>query len=384
MTPSLPQPSPEQLSRSRQLQQQIVEDIHAQGGWIPFGHYLQQVLYDPQWGYYSNLEGLGVDGDFVTAPEISPLFSRTLARQVAPLLQSLQQAQVVEPGGGSGEMAAIMLLEWEQLGTLPERYSILEVSATLRERQRQRIAAQAPHLLSRVEWLERLPQEPFDGVVVANEVIDAIPFDCFQLREGVVRPLGVSTNPAAELIWSESHQARTIDLSFELPVEGYRSEWRPLIESWIEALSAPLQRGAVVLIDYGYSRSDYYRPERSGGTLSCFYRHRQHDNPFLYPGLQDITAHVDFTAVAEAADRARLRVAGFSTQGYFLLGGGVTELAEQVLMEDESLQQRVELSRAIQQLTLPAQMGEVVKVMALTRGVELPAHFTLYDQLHTL
>lgn len=386
MSHSLPEPSAEMAERSSALQALIVEEIHNQGGWIPFDRYMELALYTPGLGYYSQLQGLGAEGDFVTAPEISPLFSRVVGRQIAPVLSEIDQSVVMELGAGSGTMAAEILLELERVDQLPQQYWILELSGALRERQQQTIGARAPHLLERVIWLEQLPDQPFSGAIVANEVVDAIPVERFVIRDGRPVPLGVSTNPLGGLTWSESHDSqhhsKLPSMEWSELEEGYCSEVRPTVQPWIASLADQLQQGMMLLIDYGYSRSDYYRPERNRGTLSCFYRHHQHEDALLWPGLQDITAHVDFTALAEAADQSDLNVAGYSSQAYFLLGGGITELAEEAPLDD--LQTRIETSRAIQQLTLPAQMGEVVKVMALTRDVTLPDHFTLHDQLHTL
>lgn len=383
MSTTLPQPSVEALARSNQLQQAIVEEIHQNRGWIPFDRYMEQALYAPGLGYYSTLQGLGAAGDFITAPEISPLFSRTVARQIAPVLSQLEQPQVLELGAGSGTMAAEILLELERLQQLPLCYQILEVSGALQAQQQETIEAAAPHLLERVVWLQALPETPFAGVVVANEVIDAIPVERFVVRNGAWLPMGVSTNPEGQLIWSEPHQS----ISHPSPLweglsEGYCSEQRPLIAPWIASLAEILKQGMVLLIDYGYERAEYYRPERNEGTLKCFYRHHQHEEPLSWPGLQDITAHVDFTAVAEAADRSGLQVAGYATQAHFLLAGGIAQLAEAELLEE--LQTRVQVSQALQQLTMPAQMGEVFKVMALTRDVTLPDHFTMRDRRQLL
>jgi SAM-dependent MidA family methyltransferase len=382
MPSPLPEPTAEQMARSQQLQSLIVEEIHRSGGWIPFDRYMEMALYTPGLGYYSTLQGLGAEGDFVTAPELSPLFSRVVARQIAPLLAQLEQPLVLELGAGSAVMAAEMLLELERNDQLPQQYWILELSGALRQRQQQTLEQRAPHLLERVEWLQQLPEHPFCGVVLANEVVDAIPAERFMVRGGAAVALGVSTNPDGGLIWSESpHDSVPPSITLDV-AEGYCSEVRPAITPWIAALSEQLQQGALLLIDYGYERAEYYRPERNQGTLKCFYRHHQHEEPLSWPGLQDITAHVDFSAVAEAADAVGLSVAGYTTQAYFLLAGGLTRLAEAELLEN--LQVRVRTSQAIQQLTMPAQMGEVFKVMALTRAVSLPEHFTLRDQRHLL
>ncbi len=372
------------LARSERLQRQIVDEIYSRGGWIPFDHYLKRALYDPESGYYSNLSGLGEQGDFVTAPEISPLFSRVIARQLAPVLDGIASPQILELGAGTGVMAVEMMLELERIGSLPEHYLILELSRGLRARQQQTFEQRAPHLLQQVQWLDVLPENGFSGAIVANEVMDAIPFERFLVRDREAVALGISVNPHGELIWSEAHQPSAMALPVDVGSlgEGYRSELRPALQPWIATLSDLLQQGMVLLLDYGYERNDYYRPERLNGTLSCYYHHRHHEDPLLYPGLQDITAHVDFTTVAEAASGAGLSVAGFTTQAYFLLAGGITQLAEQESLDD--LAARTNLSRAIQQLTMPAQMGEVVKVMALTREAELPHTFTLHDMRHQL
>ncbi|HIJ31931.1 MAG TPA: class I SAM-dependent methyltransferase, partial [Gammaproteobacteria bacterium] len=332
MKAMLPEPSPERVTASQQLKRELVGEIHAAKGWVPFSHYMERVLYSPQAGYYSQLQGLGAQGDFVTAPEISPLFSRVVARQIAPVLASLSKPVLMEFGAGSGVMAVEILLELEQLGQLPEQYLILELSGGLRLLQQQTFQQRAPHLQDRVVWLQQLPKPPFQGVIVANEVLDAIPFDCFVVRSGSAVAYGVSTNPQGELIWSDSHGHDTTQWGGEIELsgleEGYCSELRPSMRGWIASLADLLEQGMVLLVDYGYSRSEYYRPERSRGTLSCFYRHHRHEDPFFYPGQQDITAHVDFTAVAEAADGVGFTVAGYTTQAYFLLAGGITELAE--------------------------------------------------------
>ncbi len=385
MNNHLLEPSREMKELSEQLRSVMAGSIEQAGGWIPFDQWMSQALYTPGLGYYSSLQGLGDEGDFVTAPEISPLFSRVVARQIEPILSVMASTSILEFGAGSGVMAADILLELERQQQLPDSYKILELSGTLRARQRDTLTQRVPHLLERVSWLEELPQSPLQGVVVANEVMDAIPFERFVMRGGTPVAVGLSIGSDGQMVLVENPESE-IKLPAGIDVgglaEGYSSEIRPGISPWIHSISEFLQQGMVLLIDYGYQRSEYYRPERQNGTLSCFYRHHQHDDPLTLPGLQDITAHVDFTAVAEAADESELSVAGFTTQAYFLLAGGIAGLAEEELLDD--LQTRVETSRAIQQLAMPAQMGEMVKVMALTKGVELPDTFTIHDQCHTL
>jgi len=394
------------LSASEQLQDLMADSIRAAGGWVSFDKWMAQALYTPQLGYYSGLYGIGEGADFITAPEISPLFSQVVARQLLPVLSSLKlsadsELSILEFGAGSGVMAADILLELERCGELPQSYKIIELSAALRSRQQQTLKERAPHLLQRVEWLNELPEEPFNGVVIANEVMDAIPFERFVIRDGRAVALGVGLKCSADesgeseqcILALQENPAALLSPSLlsdneidEISVEGYSSELRPALSGWINSIADTLHSGMVLLLDYGYSRKEYYRPERSSGSLSCFYRHHQHTDALVIPGLQDITAHVDFTAVAEAADEAGLRVAGFSSQSYFLLAGGIAQLAEEELAKygDDDLRQRLKVSQAIQQLTLPAQMGEVVKVMGLTKNVDLPETFTQHDILYTL
>lgn len=386
MKAMLPEPPKEMRDASRQLKAEMVDSIQQAGGWISFDQWMAQALYTPGLGYYSSLHGLGESGDFITAPEISPLYSRVVARQIAPILFGLEFPEILEFGAGSGVMAAEIMLELESQQQLPEKYNILEVSGGLRSRQQTLLNERIPHLIERINWLETMPESPFQGVVVANEVMDAIPVERFTIHNGEPVVLGVSIDGEGELTLEKHPEHKSITpppgVMLEHLGEGYTSEIRPGLQPWIASISDQLQQGVILLIDYGYSRSEYYRPERNSGTLSCFYRHHKHEDALALPGLQDITAHVDFTAVAEAADESGLDVAGYTTQAYFLLGGGITQLAEEESLDD--LQVRIEISRAIQQLTMPAQMGEVVKVMALTRGVELPDTFTIHDQRHTL
>ena len=364
----------------------MVESIQQAGGWMPFDQWMSQALYTPGLGYYSNLHGLGLSGDFITAPEISPLFSRVIAKQIMSVLSDMESPEILEFGAGSGAMAAEIMAELERQGQLPDSYNILEVSAGLKVRQRELLGERIPHLVDRINWLDTMPETPFQGVVVANEVMDAIPVERFVVRRGAAIALGVSIDENGILVMREHPDGMAVELPAEIDMEsmddGYVSEVRPGLSPWIASISDQLQRGIVLLIDYGYSRAEYYRPERNSGTLSCFYRHHRHEDALALPGLQDITAHVDFTAVAEAADESGLDVAGYTTQAYFLLAGGIAKMAEDENLDD--IQARIETSRAIQQLTMPAQMGEVVKVMALTRGVKLPDTFTIHDQLHTL
>jgi SAM-dependent MidA family methyltransferase len=345
---------------------------------------MAQALYAPGLGYYSaGAQKFGEAGDFVTAPEISPLFGKTLARQIQPILAQLDDPILLELGAGTGAMAAQILQALAAQDALPKAYWILEPSAELQQRQQQELMHSLPaDIVARVQWLQAIPEESFEGVILGNEVIDALPCALIEKNdEGFVeravawqddqlawaaRPLSVPIAEALERIPEAIREAWPV---------GYVTELRTTLSDWLDALASPLQRGAMLWLDYGYGRREYYHPERTNGTLRCFYRHRAHDDPFLWPGLQDITAHVDFTALAEAAHEVGLAVAGYATQASFLLAGGLLQLAEQT--EDPRL--LVEQSRALQVLLMPGQMGELIKVMALTRNVELPAYFAETD-----
>jgi SAM-dependent MidA family methyltransferase len=384
---ALPVPEAEAQAHSERLITLLRDEITAAGGRISFARYMELALFAPGLGYYSaGSRKFGAEGDFVTAPEISGLFSRALARQVAEVLQMLGGGEVLEVGGGSGVMAADMLAELATLDRLPERYCILELSAELRARQRDTIAARVPQLLDRVQWLDALPEAGLRGVVVANELLDALPVHAFEVTVQGVRERFVAWDGERfqwQLDAPETPQLaqRLATLAAELPV-GYQSEINLDAEGWVASIAERLAAGVVLLLDYGFPRHEYYHPQRGGGTLMCHYRHRAHDDPFVYPGLQDITAHVDFTAIAEAAVEAGLDVRGYNTQGFFLLANGLTELAEQ---EDVDQTQRLRLAQQVRTLTMPGEMGELFKVLALSRHYDAPLRgFALQDLRHRL
>ncbi len=356
------------------------------GGWLGFDDYLRIVLYAPGLGYYSaGSVKFGVEGDFVTAPEISALFARCLARQCAEILLATGGGDLLELGAGTGRMAAGVLSALDRTGTLPRHYYILEVSAELQARQRATIAELPAALAARVVWLQTLPEQSFVGAVVANEVADALPFRRFAIRSGLLYELGVAAAVDGGLI--EAERAAPADLVHELGRLGcqwprdYQSELCPLQGPWIAALAATLVRGAVLVIDYGLTRREYYDPRRDRGTLRCHFRHRVHEDPLRYPGLQDITAWVDFTRLAEAASDARLEVAGFCTQTAFLLGTGI----EQELAASASIGERARLASEARVLLLPEEMGEHFKALALTRGLSVQLQgFRHQDLRHAL
>ncbi|MFU8838948.1 MAG: class I SAM-dependent methyltransferase [Thiohalomonadaceae bacterium] len=379
----LPSPHADEQAHSEALQQQIRAAIATAGGHIGFDRYMELALYAPGLGYYSSgHQKFGEGGDFVTAPELSPLFSRCLARQCAEVLAAIPDGEILEFGAGSGIMAATILGELAALGCLPRRYAILELSSELRARQQQTIAQHVPELLARVEWLDALPEQGLRGVILANEVLDAMPVQRFCIRHGEPHELVVGWNgqdfellsaaPDAALFARLERLRQQYHLS-----DGYHSELNLRGEQWIAALGGLLEQGIVLLIDYGFPQSEYYHPQRSEGTLMCHYRHRAHPDALILPGLQDITAHVDFTAIGEAALKAGMAVRGYTNQASFLLSLGLTEyLAE----AGEDVRIQLELANQVKRLTMPGEMGELFKVMALGKGWQAPLRgFVLRD-----
>ncbi len=393
-TATLPAPSPEAAQHSTRLTEFIRQDIAAQGGWISFARYMELALYAPGLGYYTaGAHKFGAAGDFTTAPELSPLFGRTLARQVAEIIAH-SAPHILELGAGSGKLAADILAELEQLGSLPDSYAILEVSADLRARQQAQIRERLPHLLDRVHWLDTLP-ERFSGAIVANEVLDALPVHLVHLHNvDVGRDLsrhgGVGINPDLQshdrainergvaasgrgFIWQERaiSDDALLDAAQKISVPGdYVSEICLAARGLINSLAQRLEQGAMLFIDYGFGAREYYHPQRSSGTLMCHYRHHAHDDPFFLPGLQDITAHVNFTGIAECGIDAGLELIGYTSQAFFLINCGITELLQDT--SPEKLRDYLPLSAQLQKLTSPAEMGELFKVIALGKKMANP------------
>ena len=385
----LPALTPEEALHSAALANLVRTRIRECGGAITFDTFMELALYAPGLGYYSagSLK-LGSGGDFVTAPELSDLFSRCVARQCGEILAHTG-GDILELGAGTGRLAATVLQTLASEGTLPQRYAILEVSADLAQRQRERLAALPPSLRKRVEWLDRLPETAFSGVILANEVLDALPVSRFTLQhDGQIRECGVRWTSqgfaACDLPASPGlgHAVREIIAALPEPLpEGYRSEVCLRVEPWIGGLAESLQRGVMLLFDYGLPRSHYYHPQRVDGTLRCHFKQRAHDDPFINPGVQDITAWVDFTRVAEGAVAADLEVLGFATQAGFLLATGI----EALLAGAPDELQRLRLAGEARRLLLPGEMGEAVKVMALGRDHHVPlSGFTVQDLRRSL
>ncbi|PZU29117.1 SAM-dependent methyltransferase [uncultured Stenotrophomonas sp.] len=389
MHSDLPTPDSDALAHSEQLAAHLRADILAQGGAVPFSRFMELALYAPGWGYYSaGASKFGAAGDFVTSPEIGSLFAATTANAVAPVLKQLgPQARMLELGGGSGAFAEIMLKRLLELDALPERYAILEPSADLRERQRERLErALIPPVFALVEWLDRPFDDDWDGVLFANEVIDALPTPRFLADEGEIYEETVELDgegrfvrgaqPADQLmLGAVRHVERYLERPF---AHGYRSEVLPQLPYWIQAVAGGMQRGAMLFVDYGYSRSEFYQHDRNDGTMRAFYRHRVHNDVFLWPGLQDITASVDFTALAEAGTNAGFELAGYSNQANFLLGNGITDLLLQAEERTDEVGQ-LRLRDQLKRLTLPTEMGERFQVMGFSRDVDMSAAFLLGD-----
>jgi SAM-dependent MidA family methyltransferase len=383
-------PGPDALAHSAHLREIIQEQIFAAGGAIPFSRFMELCLYAPGLGYYSaGAAKFGPAGDFVTAPELGPLFAACIADAVAPVLQQLgQEAEFVELGGGSGAFAEVALKKLLALDAVPARYAILEPSADLRQRQRERLRQHLPPLLFElVEWLDMPPQEPWNGVLFANEVVDALPTPRFSLREGEVFEEHVALDGEGRFIRTDRPAdallaAATRHVERQLPapfVDGYRSELLPQLPYWMQAVVGGMHRGALLFIDYGHPRAEYYQPQRRDGTLRAFHRHHVSDDVFAWPGLQDITASVDFTALAEAGEGAGFDFSGYCSQASFLIGNGLAAnlAAAEARAHDEAA--RFALRQQAKQLTLPDAMGERFQAIGFQRDVEFGTAFLVGD-----
>jgi SAM-dependent MidA family methyltransferase len=368
MPTTLPVPGTEAAQHSARLVEFIRRDIAAQGGWISFARYMELTLYAAGLGYYTaGTHKFGAAGDFITSPELSPLFGRTIARQVAEIMAH-SSPHILELGAGSGKLAADMLAELERLDSLPASYAILEVSADLRARQRILLRERLPYLLDRVHWLDELP-EKFSGTIIANEVLDALPVHLVHSRDSALTERGVALSEHG-FIWQEHpiSDAQLLETAQKINLpENYVSEICLVARGLMNSLAQRLDHGAMLFIDYGFGAREFYHPQRSSGTLMCHYRHHAHDDPFFLPGLQDITAHVNFTAIAECGIDAGLELLGYTNQAFFLINCGITELLQDT--SPENLRDYLPLSAQLQKLTSPAEMGELFKVIALGKNM---------------
>ena len=387
----LPEPNEAASKHSQALQNTIRAEISVAAGWISFARYMELVLYAPGTGYYSNnIPKFGSTGDFVTAPEISSLFGRTIAQQVLQVFQYMDKGgnNILEFGAGTGKLALALLLELDRLGELPERYFILEVSAGLRRRQQELFARYLPHLISRIEWLEYLPTT-FEGLMIANEVLDAMPIHLVMWHDKTLLERGVTWSNGG-FQWSDRllvagelfNTARKVGCQINAS-NDYISEINLAANAFIKSLADILQRGAVLLIDYGFGHKEYYHPQRDKGTLVCHYRHYVHDDPFYLPGLQDITSHINFSAITEVTKGGQLELLGYTTLANFLINCGITKILEQTPVENSI--DYLPLAGQLQRLVSPAEMGDLFKVIAFGRGIPQPMiGFITGDKSHLL
>jgi SAM-dependent MidA family methyltransferase len=368
----------------------LLEKIRANGGYLSFEKFMEFALYAPGLGYYSGgAQKLGRDGDFTTAPEVSALFGACVAAQCAEVFEEIETPVLMEIGAGTGRLALDVLTRLESSGQLPAGYWILDNSADLRDRQRRLFEQRAPQLLDRVHWLDAPPEEDFEGVIIANEVLDALPVARFRWRSQGIEEFGI-TLEQDRLAWSTRAAAPDMTAACQQLAsaagdwdEGYVSEYCPRLAAWTLAVTRKLKRGAVLWFDYGLPRAQYYLAERHDGTLLCHFRHRAHEDPMALPGLQDITAWVDFTALAEASDSAGFELAGFTTQAHFLAATGIDREMQRLAAGDTASFAR--LASQARQLMLPGEMGERFKVMAWLRGMDRELKgMSLVDLRHSL
>ena len=387
--PALPPPDADALAHSRRLRALIQGEIAASGA-IPFSRFMELCLYAPGLGYYSaGATKFGAAGDFVTAPELGPLFAACVADAVAPVLRQLgPDSGLLELGGGSGAFAEVALKRLLALDALPARYAILEPSADLRERQRARLAERLnPLLADLVEWLDAPPPEPWHGVLFANEVVDALPTPRFTLRHGEVMEEHVALDGEGAFVRVDrladallAAAVRHVERQLDAPLpDGYRSELLPQLPYWLQAVIGRMQAGALLFVDYGHPRREYYQPQRRDGTLRAFRRHHLVEDIYAFPGLQDITASVDFTALAEAGTGAGFELAGYCTQASFLLGNGLPQRLEEAEAKARDESARLRLRQEAKQLTLPSGMGERFQAMGFVREADFDAAFLAGD-----
>lgn len=366
----LPAPAADALEHSARLSALIAGEIAAAGGWISFARYMDLALHAPGLGYYSaGTTKFGAGGDFVTAPEIGPLFGRTLAHQASQILRPTIP-DIVELGAGSGKLARDLLEGLAKLDNLPRRYLILETSADLRQRQRELLQRDLPRVVERVTWLDALP-EALDALIIGNEVLDAMPVHVITTGADTIDERGVTldgesfvwrTRPAAGALLAAVH---SLGLA-----AGYTTEISLAARAFVRTLARHLRQGVAILIDYGFPAREYYHPQRTGGTLMCHYRQHAHDDPLSLAGLQDITAHVDFSAIAEAALQSGLDLLGYTNQAQFLINCGITDLLAETPADNVSAY--LPLAAQAQKLLSPAEMGELFKVITFGRNHHAP------------
>ncbi len=371
--------------------QSVHSACSSKSGWINFSDFMNIALYEPGLGYYSGgLQKFGRKGDFITSPEVSPMFGQCIANQVSEVLLNFRNSNdkevyIIEFGAGSGVLAVDVLLQLENIVSLPDQYLILELSAELQQRQKETIKNKAPHLFEIVRWLDCLPDDVTNAVVVANEVLDAMPVECFKVVANTIETLTIGFDndelvsryvPAGDAVIEKiSTTEQRSEIKFS---NDYASEFNPAISGWLAGIESGIKNSVIFLIDYGYNEKEYYHPDRVNGTLMCYYQHRAHENFLWWPGLQDITAFVNFTDVAYSAVDLGMNVSGYTTQAAFLLANGLSEIHASQVTDD--VKQQVRLSQQIKTLTLPSEMGDRFKVMALTKNYDEPLRgFSMLD-----
>ena len=371
--PILPPPVPEAAAHSRRVAEHIARVIADEDEWIPFSRFMELALYAPKLGYYSvGTRKFGMHGDFVTAPEISPMFARCLSMQARQVLRTTG-GQVLEIGPGSGVLAADLFAELKAQGSMPSKYLLLEVSPDLRDRQRKLLSERFPQDFQRFVWLDQLP-EKIRGFVIANEVLDVVPCAMIHRTGGEILERGVIVTPSG-FAWEDQPMPdgelkRRAHAVLPPGDYDYLTEMNLAAEGLVRTIASKLEAGVALFIDYGFSRREYYHPQRSMGTLRCHYRHRFHGDPFFMPGLQDITAHVDFTAMARAAESADAELIGYTTQAYFLISCGLAVLVSEG--DPGMTLGRLKATSAVHRLINPSEMGELFKVLAFGKGVSDP------------
>ena len=374
---NLPLPDEAMLAHSQRVSAYLQNVIDQAGGGIPFEQFMQLALYAPGLGYYSaGARKFGEAGDFVTAPEISPLFSHCLALNIQQVLNTIEGASILEIGAGSGAMACDILHILEQQGTLPEYYYILELSADLKARQQACIEASLPHLMEKIQWLEQLPESGFRGVVVGNEVVDAMPVHLFRMEQAQrISEVYVEwQNDVFAYSYREINNGVLFEAIEELKENldpdtlypGYVSEVNLQSRAWMKSLASMLERGVLLLIDYGFPSREYYHHDRSMGTLMCHYRHHSHENPLLLVGLQDITAHVDFSSLAASAQNAGMDLIGYTSQANFLLASGLDNVVAQ--SDPNDIKRHLALVQQVKKLVMPNEMGELFKAIGWAKN----------------
>jgi len=378
----LPKPEESALAQSKALTRCIQQEIAKNDGVISFAAFMELSLYHPTLGYYNaNTFTLGEKGDFTTAPEISPLFAQCFAKQIQQIFPHLDAKNILELGAGTGQFAVDLLQALKGLNCLPEFYYIYEISMGLRKKQQEYLRSACPDYFSRIVWLDHLPTH-FIGCIIANEVLDALPTNCFRIENHEVMERCVKWENNT-FTWETrspftpqfSHKVAEIRDLYHLS-NGYESEINLQIQSFIKTLAKKIEQGIILFADYGYGQREYYHPERRQGTLTCFYQHKRHNNPLILPGLQDITAHVDFTNIIENAANFGCQLEGYTSQAAFLLACGLMELAAKQEKKLSSLDE-IKLHHAIKLLTLPTEMGERIKIMALSKGLNKNEEFSL-------